>query len=95
MASAFQRNKSEGLSATYHFTFRGNEQEKATVIIKDKTIKVERGHNGTPDLQIDADATTWLRVLHKETPVVKQIILRKIRVKGPLKLFRAFDKCFA
>lgn len=95
MASAFQRNKSEGLSATYHFTFRGNEQEKATVIIKDKTIKVERGHSGIPDLQIDADAATWLRVLHKETPVVKQIILRKIRVKGPLKLFRAFDKCFA
>ena len=95
MSRAFQRDKSEGLSATYHFTFRGNEEEKATVVIKDKTIQVEHGHTGSPDVQVDADSATWLRVLNKETPIVKQIILRKIRVKGSLKLFRAFDKCFA
>lgn len=95
MSRAFQRNKSEGLSATYHFTFRGDEQEKATVVIKDKTIQVEHGHVGNPDVQVDADSATWLRVLNKETPVVKQIILRRIRVKGSLKLFKAFDKCFA
>ena len=95
MSSAFQRNKSEGLSATYHFTFRGDEQEKATVVIKDKTTLVEHGHVGNPDVQLDADSATWLRVLNKETSAVKQIILRRIRVKGSLKLFKAFDKCFA
>lgn len=95
MSLAFQRNKSEGLCATYHFTFRGSEQVKATVVIKDKTIQVEHGHIGIPDVQVDADSATWLRVLHKETPIVKQIILRKIRVKGPLKLFTAFGGCFA
>jgi ferredoxin/putative sterol carrier protein len=95
MSPAFQRNKSEGLSATYHFTFTGSEQVKATVVIKNKTLQVDHGHIGSPDVQVVADSSIWLRVLHKETPIVKQIILRKIRVKGALKLLAAFGECFA
>lgn len=95
MPLAFQRHKSEGLSATYHFTFTGGEQVEATVTIKDKSISIEPGHRGTPDVQVDADTKTWLRVLHKESSMIKEIIFRRIRVKGPLKLFKAFGKCFA
>jgi epoxyqueuosine reductase QueG len=95
MPIAFQRHQSEGLSATYHFTFSGSEKVEATVVIKDKTIKIEQGHEGVPDVSVHADATTWLRVLHKETSMLRQIVLRRIRVKGPLNLFKAFGKCFA
>lgn len=95
MPIAFQRHKSEGLCVTYHFTFTGNEQVEATVVIKDKTIQVKQGHVGIPDVQVNADAKTWLRVLHKETPIIKEIIFRRIRVKGPMKLFKAFGGCFA
>jgi epoxyqueuosine reductase QueG len=95
MPIAFQRHQSEGLSATYHFTFSGIEKVEATVVIKDKTIKIEQGHVSVPDVSVHADAKTWLRVLHKETSMLKQIVLRKIRVKGPLTLFKAFGKCFA
>ena len=42
----FQRGKSEGLSAVYHFTFTGQELE-ATVAIRDRTIQVSEGH-GSP-----------------------------------------------
>jgi epoxyqueuosine reductase QueG/putative sterol carrier protein len=94
MARAFQRDKSEGLNATYHFTFNGNEQAEATVVIKNKTIQVKQGHVGVPDVRVNADAETWLRVLHKETPIIKEIIFRRIRVKGPMKLFKAFGGCF-
>lgn len=90
----FQRHKSEGLSATYHFRFSGVEEVEATVIIKDKTIRVEHGHAGVPDLQIHADAKTWLRVLHKESSMLKEMLFGRIRVKGPIKLFKAFAKCF-
>jgi len=95
MPIAFQRHQSEGLSATYHFTFNGSERAEATVVIKDKTIKIGQGHIGVPDVSVHADAKTWLRVLHKETSMLKQIVLRRIRVKGPLNLFKAFGKCFA
>jgi len=95
MPIAFQRHKSEGLSATYHFTFSGVENVEATVVIKDKTIKIEQGHVGVADVSVRADAKTWLRVLHKETSMLKQIVLRRIRVKGPLNLFKSFGKCFA
>lgn len=94
MPIAFQRHQSEGLNATYHFTFSGSEEAEATVVIKDKSIRIEMGHVGVPEVSVHADATTWLRVLHKETSMIKQIILRRIRVKGPLKLFKAFGKCF-
>lgn len=94
MPIAFQRHQSEGLSATYHFSFSGIEKAEATVVIKDKTIKVEQGHVGVSDVSVHADAKTWLRVLHKETSMLKQIVLRRIRVKGPLNLFKAFGKCF-
>ena len=95
MPMGFQRHKSEGLCATYHFTFTGDECNEATVVIKDKTILVKQGHVGVPDVQISADAKTWLRVLHKETLILKEIIFRKIRIKGSMKLFKAFGKCFA
>jgi alkyl sulfatase BDS1-like metallo-beta-lactamase superfamily hydrolase len=95
MPMAFQRHQSQGLNATYHFTFSGGEAVKATVVIKDKSIRIEAGHAGVPDVRVHADAKTWLRVLHRETPMLKEIVLRKIRVKGPLKLFKAFGKCFS
>lgn len=95
MSFAFQRGQSAGLNATYHFTFRGSEQCEATVIIKDKSLVVEKGHTGIADICISADTGAWLRVLHKETSMVKEILLRRIRVKGPLQLLKAFGKCFA
>jgi ferredoxin len=95
MPRAFQRHNSEGLNATYHFTFSGNEQIEATVIIKDKTISIKGGHAGLPDIRVHADAKTWLRVLHKESSMFKEIIFRRIRVKGPIQLFKAFGRCFA
>jgi len=95
MPMAFQRHQSEGLSATYHFTFSGSEKAEATVVIKNKSIRIEHGHEGVPDVRVHADSITWLRVLNKETSMLKEIVLRRIRVKGPLKLFKAFGKCFA
>lgn len=92
---AFQRHKSEGLEATYHFSFTGENPEAATVVIRDKRIEVKRGHEGTADLRIAADSRAWLRMLHKESNLLKEIALRRIRVKGPMKLFKAFGRCFA
>ncbi len=95
MPFAFQRHKSEGLNATYHFTFSGSEQVEATIVINDKSIKIEAGHAGIPDVAVQADAKTWLSVLHKESSMIREIIFRRIRVKGPMKLFKAFGNCFA
>ncbi len=90
----FQRDKSEGLDATYHFTFIGEEQHQATVIIRDKSVRIERGLTGAPDIQITADSRTWLGFIRKEHGIVVPLLLRKIRLKGPIGLLRAFGKCF-
>lgn len=91
---AFQRGKSEGLNATYHFTFTGQEEVKATVVIRNKTLQVSEGHTSTPSLRITADSQTWLRFLRKEANPVWALLTRKIRIQSSPKLLKAFARCF-
>jgi ferredoxin len=90
----FQPNQAEGLDATYHFTFTGEEETTATVTIRNKTIEVQAGHVGTPNVRVQADCRTWLGVVAKEQSLVWALICRKVRIKGPPKLLLAFGKCF-
>jgi Fe-S-cluster-containing hydrogenase component 2 len=90
----FQREQSQGLDAVYHFTFTGNESHMATVTIRNRTIQIEKGHIGKPNLSVTADSQTWLRFLAKEQNLVWAILLLKIRFQGSPKLLLAFGKCF-
>jgi ferredoxin len=90
----FQKGKSKGLNAVYHFTFTGKEETKATVIIRDETLLVSEGHVGQPDLKLTADSQTWLRFLRKEANLVWALLRRKIRIQGSPKLLLAFSRCF-
>ena len=91
---AFQRNQSEGLNATYHFTFTGKEEHKATVVIRNKTVEVQDGHVGTADLRVTADSGTWIGFLAKERSLVWALVSRRIRIKGSPRLLLAFGRCF-
>ena len=90
----FQRGKSEGLNATYHFTFTGQEEVKATVVICDQKLEVSDGHLGTPDFRLTSDSQTWLRFLRKEANLVWALLSRKIRIHGSPRLLLAFARCF-
>lgn len=90
----FEKNQSEGLDATYHFTFTGQEERQATIVIRNKTLQVEDGHVGVPNLRVTADTRTWLGFLAKERNLVWALVTRKIQLKGPPKLLVAFGKCF-
>jgi putative sterol carrier protein/ferredoxin len=90
----FQRHQSEGLAATYHFKFTGQEPAEATVVIRGKTIQVEEGHIGSPDLSVTADSRTWVGFLRKERSLVWALLTGKIRLKGSPRLLVAFGKCF-
>lgn len=94
MPIAFQRNQSEGLNATYHFTFTGEENCTGTAVIHDKRIEIHDGHLGDPDFHLTADARTWVQCLAKEKNMMWAILTRRIRIKGPMKLMLAFAKCF-
>jgi Fe-S-cluster-containing hydrogenase component 2 len=90
----FQRGRSEGLDAVYHFTFTGREERRATVVIKDKALRVEDGHQGAASLHVTADSDTWLGLLAKERSLLWALLRRQIRIKGPPRLLLAFGKCF-
>jgi len=90
----FQRGKSEGLNATYHFTFNGQEQLNATVVIRNKKLEISDGHIGTPDFRLTADSQTWLSFLRKEVNLMWAVLTRKIRIHGSPKLLLAFARCF-
>jgi putative sterol carrier protein len=90
----FQRNQSGGLDATYHFTFTGREPPRATIIIRNKELKVLQTHSDRPDLSVTADADTWLRFLAKEKRITTALLTGRIRLRGPLRLLKAFARCF-
>jgi ferredoxin len=90
----FQRGKSEGLNATYHFTFIGQEEVKATVVIRDRKLTVSDGHIGVSDFRLISDSQTWLRFLRKEANLVWALLTRKIRIHGSPRLLLAFGRCF-
>jgi SCP-2 sterol transfer family len=90
----FQRNQSKGLKATYHFTFTGAEERRATVSISDQKLEVLDGHIGEADIRVTADSQTWLGFLAKERNLIWALLRRKIRVKGSPRLLLAFGKCF-
>jgi ferredoxin len=90
----FQRNQSKGLAATYHFTFTGAEERRATVMIRDQRLELTEGHNGNADIIVTADSQTWLGFLAKERNLVWALVRRKIRIKGSPRLLLAFGKCF-
>ncbi len=90
----FQRGRSEGLAAVYHFTFTGREPLTATIEIRDRRLTVAEGHHGKADLRLVADSDTWLRFLRREASLPWALLRRKVRIKGSPKLLRAFGRCF-
>jgi putative sterol carrier protein len=88
----FQRHQSEGLNATYHFTFTGEENRHAMVIIRDKAIQVQDGHVGMGDIHTTAESRTWLRFVAKEANIIWASIRRKIRIKGSPRLLLALGR---
>lgn len=90
----FQRDRSDGLDATYHFTFTGKEESQATVIIRNSSVQVLNQLVGVPDLHVTADSRAWLGFVRKEHGIIMPLLLRKIRLKGPVRLLKAFGRCF-
>jgi ferredoxin len=94
MPLVFQRGRAKDLNATYHFTFTGREEAKATVVIANKTLRVAEGHDGKADLSVTADSETWLRFLRKEAALPFALLMRRVRLKGSPRLLIAFGRCF-
>jgi ferredoxin len=90
----FQPGLSEGLDATYHFTFTGLEERQATVVIRAKTLQVREGHVGIAGLRVTVDSQWWLGFLAKERNLLWGLVRRKLRLKGSPRLLLAFGKCF-
>jgi Fe-S-cluster-containing hydrogenase component 2 len=91
---AFQHGASMDLEAVYHFDFRGEENEKATITIVGGTVRVEKGHLGNADLTLRADSRTWVRFLAKEVWLPWAVLRGGIRIKGDPRLLLAFGRCF-
>ncbi len=90
----FSPGKAKDVRTRYHFVFSGSETAELTVAIDDGTLDVRWGLHGEPDLRIEADATTWLDFLAKDVGLLKALVTRRLKIRGPAKLMRAFAACF-
>lgn len=94
LRNVFQRGKSAGLNAVYHFIFTGASNRRVTIAIADRKLDMEEGLVGQPRLTVTADAATWVRFLRKETSLPGALLRGKIRLRGDPRLLIAFGKCF-
>jgi Fe-S-cluster-containing hydrogenase component 2 len=90
----FQRRRSQGIDAVFHFTFTGEEEAKATVVIREQSITVASGHIDTASLSLKADSRIWLGFLSKRKSLLWALLRRKIRIRGNPRLLMAFGRCF-
>ena len=95
LPQVFQREQAAHLNATYHFTFTGKDKRKATIVLKEKTLQIQEGHVGVPDIVIIVDSQTWLELLARPKRIIWAIVQRKLRIRGPLSLMQAFRRCFS
>jgi epoxyqueuosine reductase QueG len=94
MPLVFNRHKSTGLDLTYHFDFSGAEKLQATAIIRDKTVTVVDGFQGSADFTLIADSKAWLSFRRKDKSLPILLLTRKIRTKGPIAYLKSFSRCF-
>ncbi|MGH9462744.1 MAG: SCP2 sterol-binding domain-containing protein, partial [Vicinamibacteria bacterium] len=90
----FQPGQAKGLDATFHFTFTGEDNSLATIVIRDQKLEVMEGHIGDPDFRLTADSRTWIRFLAKETSLGWAMLRGRIRFRGSPRLLLAFARCF-
>ena len=90
----FERGQSKGLNAVYHLSFTGAETCQGTITIRNETIQVADGLNGTANVRITADTETWLKILRGEKTFLLALLTRKVRVQGPKALLESFVRCF-
>ena len=90
----FQPGCSDGIDATYHFSFHGAEEHEFTIRIRDHKLAIEDALIGKPDLRVTADTETWLGFVAKERSLVWALLSRKIRLAGSPRLLVAFGRCF-
>ena len=97
MSLVFQPGRAVDLDATYHFTFIDDDvtgESEATVVIRDGTIHVRRGLHSDADVHVTADAATWIGYLRGERNMIWSVLTRRVKVKGPIALLQAFERCF-
>jgi hypothetical protein len=90
----FQRGAAKDLDVTYHLTFTGAEPAVATVRVREGKVEVLRSHEGTPDARLRADSGAWLAFLARDRRLLGAVLWGKVRYRGPLRLLRAFRRCF-
>jgi NAD-dependent dihydropyrimidine dehydrogenase PreA subunit len=90
----FQRGKSRGLNATYHWTFTGAEDVALTMSIRNQRFSVQPGHVGEADVRVTSTANLWLKIMNRAYDLAAAIERGGVRIDGDPALFEAFGRCF-
>lgn len=90
----FQRGRSKGVRAAYHWTFSGREEAKVTIRVANQRLAIEPGHIGDADVWITADSETWLGIVSGDYDLARAAEMGEIQVDGDRSAFEAFGRCF-
>lgn len=91
---SFQRGRSKGIDAVFHFRFQGAESLAATVTLRDQKLKVETGLAGVADVIVTADSHSWLRFLEGDAGLLSLLVTGRLKVSGARRKLAEFRRCF-
>ena len=94
LPALFNRGLAGDLSATYHFTFTGDEEARATVRISGGCLAIDDGLQDECDLAVVTDSRAWLRFVGRGRGLVVSLLLGRVRLRGRWRLLAAFGRCF-
>jgi putative sterol carrier protein len=80
----FRPEKAKGWNRVIQFNLGGQEPSKWTLTIQDGTATIEEGETKPPKLTIEGNSEYIVQMFTGETPPMKLVNAKLLRMKGPM-----------
>jgi len=94
MPGAFVPEKAVGLDVVMQFKFTGAEPGDWYAIIKDGTVKVEKGAHPSPKMTLSADSDDYIKLFTGQLDPMQAFMAGKLKLQGDLNLAMKMTQFF-
>ncbi len=94
LPGAFIPEKAGDLDAVIQFELTGEEESDWYLVIKDKTVKVEKGKNEGATMTLSADSQDYKDIVTGKTNAMNAFMQGKVKLQGNLNLAMKFAEMF-
>ena len=90
----FQPQRAEGVNVVFQLNLTGPGGREAHIIVRDGRMQLGEGRHPSPDLTLETDADTWVRLANGTAHTQLTYLSGKLTVKGDMALTMLLRKLF-